>query len=127
MFSPKTKFSPKTMFSPKHMFSPKQTYFHKKNIISSKKMFFLQKTCFHKNTSFHQKNVIKWVKKINKAKKKVGHGFDLWPCFFFSFSVSSFFFQFFFPFFPFIILNIAINKHHAFVPSNCNIIIIGRQ
>ena len=122
MFSPKTKFSPKTRFSPKLCFPQKMCFYQnncflkKKHIFTKKTWFYLKtcfqekkvflKKCFHKNTCFHQKKMrSKWFKN-QQSKQKVAHGFDLWSCFFFSFSVSSFFLPFFPPFFIKLILQI---------------------
>ena len=70
------------------MFSPKKNMFYQN-------IYFLQKkTCFHK-----KKDQMGF--KINQeSKQKEGHGFDLGSCFFFSFSISSCFYQFL-PNFPF--------------------------
>ena len=56
--------------------------------------------------------------KNQQSKQKVDHGFDLWSCFFFSFSVSSCFFQFL-PVFPLFFIKLILQIYHQEFGTDC--------
>ena len=76
----------KYVFTKKNMFSPRKIRSHQEKYFFTKKnMFSPRKICFHQEkTYFHQKKDTKWVF-FKLKKKKLGHGFDLWSCFFLQF------------------------------------------